>query len=93
MKLSKRLFRYCLGGVIIWFVACVGTGLYILPCIYLAMWPVFLLQPFIPTTLPDWFVEYAWPIDSLISLIAWVLLAALAAVVSHGILALRSHKI
>jgi hypothetical protein len=93
MKLSKRLFRFCLGGVIIWYFACVGTGLYILPCIYLTMWPVFLLQPLLPTTLPDWFMEYAWPIDALISLIAWVLLAALAAVVSHGILALRSHKI
>lgn len=92
MKFTRRLFRYCIGGVIIWFIACVGTGLYLPPFIILCGWPLMLLHLLFPATLPDWFYEFAWPIDCLVSLIAWLLLAVLAAAVSHWILALRSRK-
>ena len=78
--------------MIIWYIACVGTGMYILPCIYLTLWPLVLLHLLLPAKFPDWLDGYAWPIDCLISLIAWVLLAALAAVVSQSILVLRRRK-
>jgi hypothetical protein len=69
-----------------------GTGLYILPCIYLTMWPVYLLQLLLPSAMSDWLGGDPWPIESLISLIAWLLLAALAAVVSDRLLVWRKRK-
>ena len=78
--------------MVIWFVACVGTGLYLPPFMILCGWPLFLLHPVLPVSLPDWFSHYGWYIDCLISLIAWVLLAAIAAVVSHRVLAVRRRR-
>jgi hypothetical protein len=92
MKFSRRLFRYCLAGAVIWFLAGMGTGLYLRPFMILFGWPLFLLHPFSSGALPDWFNKYTWSTACLISLTAWVLLSALAAAVAHGIAVLRKHK-
>src|SRR5262249_15617683 len=104
MTFKRRLFRYCLAGVIICFGAQAGAflcyfsyekgGKYLaLPFAVLSMWPNFLTASFLPKQLPEWFYALAWPISCLVSLIGWVLLSTLAAIVVHGIVTYRRGKV
>jgi len=93
-----------LAGVIVWFGAQAGSllcyftyaigGKYLaLPFAGLSMWPNFLAATLLPKQLPEWFYELAWPIICLISLIGWVLLAALVAIVVHSIVTYRRRRV
>jgi hypothetical protein len=84
MKFTKRLTIYCITGLIIWFAASVGVGLYFRPAIVLCGWPVFLLHKLLPERVPGVY-EIASPMLCLISLISWVGLAALLAAVTHWV--------
>ena len=92
MKFTRRLFRYCIAGVIVWFFVCVGAGLYLRPFIMLCGWPVVLLHRILPVSFPADVDEVAWPKLCLISLISWVTLAVFVAAVSHWVLVLRRRE-
>ena len=100
MTFTRRLFLYCAAGAIVCVVAQVGLlfcfftyqliGKYIyLPFEWLSSWPNMLFQPFFPKTLPSWLDGLGWPINCFISLVGWIILSALVALVVHSILRLR----
>jgi hypothetical protein len=91
MTFPRRLFRYCIAGVFVWFVACVGTGLYVRPLFTLCAWPVLLLHRLVPASFPDVY-ETAWPKLCVISLISWIVVAVLVAAVSHWASVVRKRN-
>jgi len=92
MKFTRRLFRCCSAGVIVWFIACVGTGLYVRPFIVLCGWSIYLLHRFLPVSFPADVYELAWPRLCVISLISWVTVAVSVAALSHWVLVLRRRE-
>jgi hypothetical protein len=92
MKFTRRLFRCCSAGVIVWFIACVGTGFYLRPFIVLCGWSVVLLHRLLPVSFPADVAELAWPKLCVISLISWVTVAVSVAAVSHWVWLLRRRE-
>ena len=103
MTFTRRLFLYCAFGAAICGVAqgcflfCFFTyeliGKYIwVPFFWLSSWPNMIVQPFYPKTLPSWLDKLSWPISCFISLVGWVTLSVVVAVIVHGILLLRRRN-
>src|SRR5437899_8146145 len=100
MTFTRRLLLCCGGGAGVWAVVQAGSlfcfftyeliGKYLaLPFFYLANWPNLLVQPFYPTQMPSWLQGLGWPISVLISLVGWLLLSVLIALIVHGALFFR----
>jgi hypothetical protein len=96
MSFGRRLFLYCLSGVIAWLVSTIGfifcfsiyqiIGKYIYLLFFgLTYWPWLLISTCISKPYPNWFEEVAWPIECVINLIGWILLGALIAALVHSI--------
>jgi hypothetical protein len=92
VKFTRNLFRCCTAGVIVWFIAAVGTGLYIRPFIGLSGWSVALLHRVLPVRFPADVDELAWSKLCVISLISWLAVAVFVAVVSHAVSGLRRRE-
>ena len=97
MTFTRRLFVFIASGAVVWCVAQAGSlfcfftyeliGQYVyLPFYWLAMWPNLLVQPFYPKELPSWLQGLGWPISCFISLIGWLVLSVLLALIAHGAL-------
>jgi hypothetical protein len=100
MRLKRRVVFYCMIATGICVAAQIGSlfcfftyqiiGKYIyLPFVWLSDWPNTLLQPFFPKTLPSFLDGMGWPISCFISLVGWVALGALSAVIVHSVLLFR----
>ena len=87
-----------------WFIAQAGElfcfftyqiiGKYVyLPFFWLASWPNMLVQPIYPKTMPEWMQRWSWPISCGISLIGWLILSAMAALIAHRVLASRRQDV
>src|SRR6266852_9883313 len=92
MKFTRRLFRYCSAGVIVWFIACLGAGLYLRPFVVLCGWSVVLLHRLFPMSFPADVYELAWPKLCVISLISWVAVAVAVAAASPWVLVMRRRE-
>jgi len=103
MSFARTSFLGYAAGVLIWgqlqfmVVFCFFTygiiGQYIwAPYHVLANWPNWLLHSFLPTRQPNWVVENGWPINCLISLIGWLAVSQLVALVVYGALRLGEKR-
>ena len=102
MTFNRRLLLYCAAGVIVCVVARVALlfcfftyqliGKYIyLPFLWLSSWPNMLFQPFFPRTLPSWLEGLGWPINCFVSLVGWIIVSVIAALLVHIIVLLRQR--
>jgi hypothetical protein len=92
VKFKIRLLKYSICAVVIWYLACVGTGLYLRPFILLCNWPVALLHFGFPNIFPRADDELSWTTVCLTSLGAWLLVAVVASVVAHKVSTVRRYK-